>query len=51
MHADELGEGAFVPTPGSAQELALLEWTALHRPHYTARQPAVPSSRGVCDVE
>jgi hypothetical protein len=37
MHAYELGEGALVPTPGAAHELALLEWTALHRPSYTAR--------------
>src|SRR5204862_191247 len=34
----------------AARELALLvEWTALHRPHYTARYAAVPSIRGALD--
>src|SRR5438067_588409 len=51
MHAHELCEGALVPTPGAAHELALLEWTALHRPHYTGRYAAVPRRRGACDVE
>jgi hypothetical protein len=46
MHAHELFEGVLVPTPGAAHELALLEWTALHRPHYTARYVAVPMTRG-----
>ena len=51
MHAHELCEGALVPTPGAAHEFALLEWTALHRPHYTGRYAAVPRRRGACDVE
>src|SRR5262249_14068158 len=51
MHAHELFEGALVPTPGAAHEVALLEWTALHRPHYTARYVAVPRMRGECDAE
>ena len=46
MHAHELREGALVSPPGAANELPLLEWTALHRPHYTARQPAVPTTLG-----
>jgi hypothetical protein len=37
MDANELGEGTLVPAPRTADELALLEWTALHRPHYTGR--------------
>ena len=37
MHAHELREGALVSPLGAAHELTLLEWTALHRPHYTAR--------------
>jgi hypothetical protein len=37
VHAHELGEGVLVSPLGAAHELTLLEWTALHRRHYTRR--------------
>src|SRR5262249_52739653 len=42
--SDEFLEGAPAPAPGARDQLALVGWTALHRPNYTSGRSWVPSS-------